>query len=889
MAPWWMLAALSAAPCDASVSGRVVDESTGSAVPRAQVKSGEVEVTTDDAGAFVLEGLCPGNVSLTASRADYASRSRTVAVPSKTGVDFVLRPREVDVLDDVIVVAPAPKKLDTTASDALSDEELDDLRGQGLADALSSISGVTVLRGPAGGMGKPIIRGQVGRRNLILYDRVRHESQKWGLEHAPEIDPYGADRITVVKGAGGIRYGPDAIGGVVLIDPPPLPTEPSVSGEVHLVGTTNERRGTVATRVQGAHRFLPGFAWRVEGNVSRGGSAVTPDYPLDNTGSRIWNAGGSLGYQRRGFSLQASYRHHAMKAGLFSGLRAETADEFEASLGLGRPSGAEFFRRDYEIERAFQEVSHDLAIVRGRAPLGKAGDLVATYAFQENDRDEYDIVRQNVTGPQIELDLRTHTADLVFEQSPVSLGAAALLEGEVGGQFVDRRNRYDGTDPSFLPDYDEESWGVFMVERVVWERVELEGGARYDGLRRRSVLDDRTFLPFRAQDRLPSDCSETDEGAVCRTPFHAASGSLGVAVRPVAEVPEFVTSLDLSTAVRFPNTDEQFIKGAAPSFPVFSNGDGTLGPERTWTAGLTLSYANDWVYAEGSGYTSFIEDYIYFRFQPQQDEDRNAPNYSDCAPLQCGVQGAFPLYSPTAIDALFYGGELEGAIQPPKWPVRFDAQAAWVRAQQIPGGEALVFIPPAHYDLGVTYYWPDLGSSEDGHIGVPGLVRRSAAQVRPGGRLCSAAAGICAPRSRGRHCGPAGRSTPRVLADGPQSHQRALPRLHQPTPVLRQRARVGLDASRLTRLCDRSQSAVIPSQRRTVGLAMDIVRRGSARVGDCVWKRRGVPLRRRRCVRRRRRGWALRGERRVLVSRRGVRLGPALWPTGACRTRRRLR
>lgn len=720
MAAWWMLAALAAGPCEESIAGRVVDENTGAMLPRVVVTAGEREVSTDEDGAFVLTAVCPGRVEVTASRADYASRTQRVEVPAREPVSLVLRPREVDVLDDVVVVAPAPKSLDTTANDALSDEELDDLRGRGLADALASISGVTVLRGPGGGMGKPIIRGQVGRRNLILYDRVRHESQKWGLEHAPEIDPFGADTITVIKGAGGIRYGPDAVGGVVLVDPPPLPSDPGVSGEVHLVGATNERRGTVAARVQGAHRALPGFAWRAEGNVSRGGASMTPEYPLDNTGTRIWNAGGSLGYERRGFSLQTTYRHYAMRSGIFTGLRAETVEDFDAALELGRPQGAADYRRDYEIERPFQEVSHDLAIVRGRAPLGKAGTLVATYALQNNDRDEYDVVRQNISGPQLELELRTHSADLVFEQSPVALGSAALLEGEVGAGFVNRRNRYDGSDPGFLPDYEEQAGGVFALERIVWDRVELEGGARYDGMARSSTLDDRTFLPFRAQDRLPSDCTENDDGAVCSTPFHAASGSLGIAVRPVAVVPELVTSLDLSTAVRFSGSDERFIKGAAPSFPVFSNGDGTLQPERTWTGSLTAGYANDWAFAEASGFSSFIDDYIYFAFAPQQNADPSAPGFSDCAPLQCGVQGAFPLFAPEAVDALFYGGEVEGAIAPPRWPVRFDARASWVRGQQLEGGEPLTFVPPGHYDLGVTYAWPDLGISEGGHVGVRG-------------------------------------------------------------------------------------------------------------------------------------------------------------------------
>ncbi len=710
-----------AGPCDLELRGRIVDGTTGEGVARVDVRAadGEPSTQTDATGAYVLPTLCPGPQTIEVSRADYQPATVRLKLPSDRSGDVSLEPYEAQVLDDVVVVAPAPKSLDTSATDSLDAEALDKLRGRGLADSLASLSGVRVLRGPAGGMGKPIIRGQVGRRNLILYDRVRHESQKWGLEHAPEIDPFAADSITVIKGAGGIRYGPDAIGGVVLIDPPPLPVDPGVSGEAHLVGVSNGLRGSTALRLQGAHRVLPGFAWRVEGNVTRGGAAVTPDYPLDNTGSRTWNVGGTLGYQRAGFSLQGTYRRHEQKAGVFTGLRTENVEQFEDGLGLDRPLGADLYRRDYDIERAFQQVTHDLGIVRGRAPLGRAGALIATYALQVNDRDEFDVVRQSVRGPQLEFDLRTHSADLVFEQTPVSVGERVVLEGSVGASFADRRNRFDGSDPAFLPDYDERAGGVFVVERLAWERVELEAGARYDGMRRDSALDDRTFLPFRAQDRLPDDCTETEEGADCTTSFHAASGSAGVAVRPLRNHPELVAKLDATTAVRFPNTDEQFIKGSAPSFPVFSNGLGTLGLERTWGGGLTLGYATPWLSAEAAGYANFIDDYIYFRGEPQS-RDPDDPNFSDCAPLQCGVQGAFPLFAPVPVDSLFYGGELQGEVQPPRWPVSIRAQASWVRAQQVANGEPLVFIPPDRYRLGVTYHWPDLGITRNGHVGVGG-------------------------------------------------------------------------------------------------------------------------------------------------------------------------
>jgi iron complex outermembrane receptor protein len=192
-------------------------------------------------------------------------------------------------------------------------------------------------------------------------------------------------------------------------------------------------------------------------------------------------------------------------------------------------------------------------------------------------------------------------------------------------------------------------------------------------------------------------------------------------VRPVAKARDFVVKLDATSAVRFPNTDEQFIKGSAPSFPVFANGDGKISPERTWGGALTLGYANPWAFVEGSGYANYIDEYIYFRGLPQST-DPGDPTFSECAPLTCGVRGAFPLFSPIPVDALFYGGELGGEVQPPKLPVSFEAQGSWVRARQLPDGTALAFIPPDRYRLGITYHWPDFGRTENGHIGVNGTV-----------------------------------------------------------------------------------------------------------------------------------------------------------------------
>ena len=44
-----------------------------------------------------------------------------------------------------------------------------------------------------------------------------------GLDHAPEVDPMSAGSLTVVKGPSGVRWGPDTIGGLIMMELGHLP------------------------------------------------------------------------------------------------------------------------------------------------------------------------------------------------------------------------------------------------------------------------------------------------------------------------------------------------------------------------------------------------------------------------------------------------------------------------------------------------------------------------------------------------------------------------------------------------------------------------------------------------------------------------------------------
>ena len=286
------------APCASTLDGHVVNAVTHEPVIGAVVTVNARAVgMTDEAGRFTVAGLCPGPTSVQVQRDDYAPARATVALARAASVELALRAAAGEV---IVIEGEAPEPVDMRSTAVLSGEALERTRGQSLSDTLADVPGVSQLRS-ASGVAKPIVRGQYGRRLLLLVDSVRHRAQDWGLDHAPEIDPFSADEITVVRGASGVRHGPDAIGGAVLVNPPELPRRPGVAGQAHVIGLSNGLGGALAGRLQAAPAGLPGAAGRIEGSLKHLAAPGTPDYPLDNTGVHEWNLGrdGRLSVRRR--------------------------------------------------------------------------------------------------------------------------------------------------------------------------------------------------------------------------------------------------------------------------------------------------------------------------------------------------------------------------------------------------------------------------------------------------------------------------------------------------------------------------------------------------------------------------------------------------------------
>lgn len=700
--------------CDLVWAAQVVEAGTDEALGGARLelrgpgRAAPLVVRSGDDGRVRVPGLCPGPLAITVTKSEHAPARLSLELAAPTTSSRVeldaLHARHSEHVIAVNVHGETPSS--ASASESLAGAELARGRGKNLADTLAGMSGVATLRGTAGGMGKPMIRGHIGRRNLILVDGVRHESQDWGLDHAPEVDPNSADRITVIKGAGTTRFGARAIGGVVLLESRPLPQRPGVRGEVGTFGFSNPLGGGGSARVDLAPPRARGFALRVEGNLSRHRAVVSPRYPLDNTGSATWNAGTQLGYSSEDADFGVGYRVMRAQGGICTCLRISTPEEFERGIARGSPVDVAAYRADFALERPRQEIWHHILFARARVKLGRAGEVHALYSFQDNDRREFDVVRKSVEGPQYRFDLATHAGDLRFEHARVQLRAWALV-GTLGATYSHQTNAFRSAS-TLIPDYRQDSWAVYDIERLVHERVELELGARYEGLHRVATLGERDYLGQQASGRLdPATCRAGDAGGVCETTFNTASATLGLLARPVRRAPEFTSRLQLNSSARIPSVDENFMNGAAPSFPILGVGSAKIGVERSWGGEATLQYDGDFLLVEASGHAAYIDDYIYFA--PQRLDGQ-------CAPLSCTARGPLPVFAFTPTDAFFGGGELRFDLRAPRLPLGLAGSASWVRALDLQGGAPLALVPADRYWLAGRYYFPDTRVSGRGYL-----------------------------------------------------------------------------------------------------------------------------------------------------------------------------
>lgn len=663
-----LLAVPVSAQSTATLSGSVVDAATGDPLPGAVVRlpAPNRAVAAGLDGQFRLDGLALDTVTVVVTYVGYQPEHQVVDLRSGAVTLTIRLGETADVLGEVEVVADEAQEAlgrDARPVSVLEGRALDQARGQTLAETLEGLNGVTTLStGPT--IGKPVVRGLHSDRVVILENGVRQEGQQWGGEHAPEIDPFSAGRIEVIKGAAGVEFGAGAIGGVIRLNDRDLPTEAGVAGQLSLQAFSNSGQGAGSLLVEDAPEALPGFAWRLQGSLRRAGDARSPDFVIRNSAFREASGHLTLGYRRGPLELDGHLRRYDTELGIYKGSHFGNARNLDAIIERGGPDPDWNYQFSYDIEAPKQTVTHDVASIHGHTTFGDGHHIDAQYAVQNNRRQEFDAHRPYSdslaalgTRPSFDLSLLTQSIDLkvephVSDRARLAIGAQGrtqLNENGESGYLVPNFRAYDG--------------GLFTHGSwAATSRLTLEAGGR---------IDARTMTAY------PFDAATRQTVADTRS-FLGGAAALG-ALYTLGE--HWSLGANLGSAWRPPNVSELYSFGVHHGTAQFEIGDPDLGTERSLDVSMTVRHESAFASAEVSGYVNHIADYIYALEQPE-------PTVT--------IRGTFPTFATTHADARLAGLDANVEVRPTAW-LDLGARASVLRADNLDLDGPLYGVPSNRY------------------------------------------------------------------------------------------------------------------------------------------------------------------------------------------------
>ena len=639
--------------CSLKISGHVHSTSAHVNLEKATIvlaETGETLVTNSN-GDFTFNHLCAGHYTLHISHTSYAPVTRMIELKAHAHLDIDLLPIK-NILDEVTIITSQRSK-PTGTIQQLSGAALEQTRGLSLAEALNHLNGVTMLQSGSN-VSKPVIHGLHSNRILTINNGVRQEGQQWGNEHAPEVDPFIATNLTVVKGVDELRYGSDAIGGVILVEPKPLRAVPGHSAEVNSMYFTNNREYLLSGTWEQQSKKTPALTYRLQGTYKRGGNVLTPDYRLNNTGIRENNFSGSLGYRSEHFSSELFYSYFNNKTGIFTGSHIGNLTDLKKAIEADRPVETFTGDKTYNIERPYQHVTHHLLKSKTTWQTG-AQKFNLLVSAQLNRRKEYDIVRSGANKkPQMHLDIFTLTEDLSWEHAKWK-----NFNGTVGINATQQDNSYAGR--YFIPNYTSYRYGGYAIEKWRKNKWEAAAGIRYDQLK---IHTNRLLTSGTVFDKYDFKFSTL-----------AASISAGHTLSSLWKL-----NTNISLASRAPHVNELLSNGIHHGTATYETGDITLRPERSFNIALNSLYhnsANSFI-LDVSLYRNDISNFIYQQPRPGQ-------------PVLT-IAGAFPNLVYQQTHALLQGLDASASVIP---FARFDwtMKYSMLRARNVDERDWLIGMP----------------------------------------------------------------------------------------------------------------------------------------------------------------------------------------------------
>ena len=676
--------------CNNTLYGSLLDIHDGSVLTGATVIVAQtgVGVLTDLDGNFVISNLCSATYQLQISHPSCSTKAFSILINDDTQKTFKLE-HHLESLNEIIVNGKKTNRATKSIYENLVDQQTITTFSSGsLGDALNSISGVSSLN-TGNTVVKPMINGLHSSRVLIINNGVQMQDQEWGAEHAPSIDINAVGTLKVIKGAGALQYGGNAIGGVVIASAPKVPLLDSLYGKTILSGSSNGLGGTVSSSLTKSNQN--GFYTAVQGSLKRYGDFNAPNYNLSNTGVFERNIAATIGFNRIDYGVEAYYSLFKNEIGILRASHIGGAEDQVQAIASPVPSIINDFT--YNIDAPRQDVTHHLARIKGFKNIENIGLISLQYDYQQNNRLEFDVRRgsnKDKASVDLVLDTQTLTIDVASDISE----KLTTKFGIVGSLQTNYANPETGV-RRLIPDYDKYSIAGFASGNYdINQKWVLEAGFRFDYTHMNVFkFYRRSFWQDRGYDNQFSDLvvEEIGNQLLVNPKLDFYNPSFTIGSKYSFGLYKLFANYSLSS--RAPNASEQFSEGLHHSASRIELGDLQFTSETAHKISLTLQKIGERVNFTITPFATKIDDFILI----------------EPTGIRQTIRGNFQVWEYRQTQAQMYGLDLDANLSLTD-NVRFVHQFSLVKGYDKTSNEPLISMPAANTLNSLVYTNPNFNN-----------------------------------------------------------------------------------------------------------------------------------------------------------------------------------
>ncbi|WP_407557242.1 TonB-dependent receptor [Winogradskyella sp. 4-2091] len=675
--------------CTFTFLGELSDFHDGTLISSATIHIKEIDkyVVSDFDGKFKIENLCSGTITLTISHVGCETKTVSYQLDNDMFKKIYLE-HHLEELNEV-TVSTNLKTESTSIEQSINKSVIENYSDKSLGDALNSLSGVSSLN-TGNTIVKPMIHGLHSSRLLIINNNVRMYDQEWGDEHAPNIDINSSGKVVVVKGANTLRYGSDAIGGLILVQPQRYAAVDSLFGSSMLSLNSNGFGGNINSEI--IKTYKSGFYGRLQASYKKFGDFKAPDYYLTNSGLKNLNLSARIGYRSFEKGFDAYYSVVDNEIGILQSSHIGNVGDLVAAINRTEPRVIDDF--SYKIDYPKQIILHHLAKIEAYKRFKNFGKLTVQYDLQINRRKEFDLRRGDLSDTPV-IDLRLFTNAL---QSNLHMDFIEGLKLDIGALVRFQQNdAVSGTGVSpLIPDFEKFETSIYTIGNYKLNASsKINAGVRYDYSRieadKRYNLTDWNET-YNYDELFPEFETNTIENTSILTnpefTYHNISANLGYSKQFENNLSFFA---NYGLATRVPNPSELFSDGLHHSAARIETGLLTLYKERAHKFAASIERNNEDFGFSISPYFKYIKDYMQL-----------IP-----VGITTTIRGAFPVWEYNQINAQILGVDIDVTKKITN-RLNYVGNLSLLRGQNLSDDIPLIHMPATNLTNSISYYNDEL-------------------------------------------------------------------------------------------------------------------------------------------------------------------------------------